>query len=71
MIVAFLLAFSGNVYAQGMSRADKAMNIAENATGGQALGVRFVDKPNRKGYRVRILKNGKVSHIFIALRELR
>lgn len=71
MIVAFLLAFSGNVYAKNMNSAEQAMNIAESSTGGKALGARYVDKGSKKGYRVRIIKNGKVRHMFVPLRKLR
>jgi len=49
----------------------KAMYIAEERSKGKAIGAKLVQKGNRKGYRVRILKNGKITHLFIPLIQLR
>jgi len=49
----------------------KAMKLAEQQTNGKALKTKYFEKGNKKGYKVRILKEGKISHVFISLNKLK
>ena len=48
----------------------KAMEYAEQQSDGKAIGAKFITKGKKKGYKVRIIKDGKISHLFIALEQL-
>ena len=48
----------------------KAMKIAESQTQGKAVSSKFVQQGNQKGYKVRILKDGEISHIFISIDQV-
>ena len=49
----------------------KAMKIAEKLTQGKALKSKLSAQGGKKGYKVRILKDGKISHTFIGLEKLK
>lgn len=49
----------------------RAMQIAEQRTNGKSLGARFINSEGKRGYRVRVFKDGKVRHVFIPLAALR
>ena len=49
----------------------KAMKLAEKQTNGKALKTQYFEQGNKKGYKVRILKEGKISHVFIGLNRLK
>lgn len=69
LAVCFLLV--SNV-AWSFSKTDnqKAMEFAEQQSNGKAIGAKFIQKGNKQGYKVRIIKDGKVRHLFIALEQL-
>ncbi len=56
--------------AKSNQASQKAMRLAEKQTKGKALKTKYFEQGNKKGYKVRILKEGKVSHIFIDLNKL-
>lgn len=69
---ALIVLFSGSpVFAQQASASQKAMKIAEQQTQGKAVKTKYFESGNKKGYKVRILKNGNVSHVFISLAQLK
>lgn len=59
-----------NVQAADANASQKAMKIAESQTQGKAVSTKFVQEGGREGYKVRILKDGKISHIFISLSQV-
>jgi hypothetical protein len=65
-----LLFCSNNASAAEMNDSQKAMQVAENTTQGKAIGAKFIQKGKLKGYKVRIMKDGKISHVFVSLQQL-
>ena len=61
---------SVEVMAASGNDSQQAMKIAEQQTKGKAVSSKFIQQGEKKGYKVRILKGGKVSHIFISLKQL-
>ena len=70
VIFILLLVISSQTFAAKMNDSQKAMNIAESITKGKAIGAKLIQKGDQKGYKVRIMKQGKVSHVFISLQQL-
>ena len=59
------------VMANNGQASQKAMKLAEKQTNGKALKTKYFEQGNKKGYKVRILKEGKISHVFIGLNRLK
>jgi len=59
-----------NANAQELNPSQKAMKIAESQTNGKAVGSKYVQEGKKIGYKVRILKDGKVSHVFVAIEKV-
>lgn len=67
-----LMAQPALAQSQGNAQAkQRAMQIAEQRTNGKSLGARFINRDGKSGYRVRVFKDGKVRHVFIAMAALR
>jgi len=47
-----------------------AMQIAEQQTQGKAVRAQYKETANKSGFRVRLLKNGKVIHTFISMQRI-
>ena len=62
---------SSPTFAEQANASQKAMKIAEQQTQGKAVNTKYFEQGGQKGYKVRILKDGKVSHIFISLSQLK
>jgi len=62
-----LLFMSSSAFALVKTDNQKAMDAAEKQTNGKAIGAKFLQKGEKKGYKVRIFKEGKVSHVFIPI----
>lgn len=58
-------------FAQSADASQKAMKYAEKRTNGKAIKTQYFANAKKKGYKVRVLKDGKVSHVFIRLSELK
>ena len=58
------------VQAAEVNASQKAMKVAEGKTQGKAVSSKFMQQGGKKGYKVRILKGGKISHIFISLDQV-
>ena len=72
--LAFVLAFSFfslllplSTFAEELNDSQKAMKLAETQTDGKAVSSKYVQEGDKTGYKVRILKDGNVSHVFISL----
>ncbi len=61
---------SADIMASGGNNSQQAMKVAEQQTKGKAVSSKFIQQGEKKGYKVRILKGGKVSHVFISLTQL-
>ncbi len=73
MLFIFSMSFSlagFNVQAAEGNASQKAMKLAESQTQGKAVSSKFMQQGNTKGYKVRILKDGKISHVFISLNQV-
>jgi len=47
-----------------------AMQIAEQQTQGKAVRAQYKETANKSGFRVRLLKKGKVIHTFISMQRI-
>lgn len=56
--------------ALGAQAKAQAMQMAERETQGKSISARFIQTEKRRGFRVRVLKDGKVKHVFIAASRL-
>lgn len=73
MLFIFSVSFSWvgfNAQAAEGNASQKAMKLAESQTQGKAVSSKFMQQGSAKGYKVRILKGGKISHIFISLDQV-
>ncbi len=64
----FLAGF--NAQAAEANASQKAMKMAESQTQGKAVSSKFMQQGKKKGYKVRILKGSKISHVFISLEQV-
>lgn len=69
-LFSFYFLVGSSAYAQSANSSQKAMKLAESQTKGKAVNTKFVDKDGKQGYKVRILKDGKVSHVYISLQQI-
>lgn len=69
--IAIFMFSSSPTFAEQAGASQKAMKIAEQQTQGKAVNTKYFEQGDKKGYKVRILKDGKVSHIFINLSQLK
>ena len=71
LIMVLFMFNSSPAFSQQVSASQKAMKMAEQQTQGKAVKTQYFDQGNKKGYKVRILKDGKVSHVFISLARIK
>jgi len=71
IVIAFasllLASFSASAKA---NKQQQAMAQAEKITSGKAVKAKRIQRDGKQGYQVRVIKNGVVSHVFIALESL-
>lgn len=69
LVMSYLFMTQPSLASDGRSKAI-AMQIAEQQTQGKAVRAQYRETSNKAGFRVRLLKNGKVIHTFISMQRI-
>lgn len=71
LVIIYSLSLSQAVHASDGKSKAVAIQIAEQQTKGKAVRAQFKDAGKQSGFRVRLMKEGKVIHKFVSMQQIK